>query len=301
MADVNADAPFVFEGTVKSLKSSNVASIAADNSTAIVTVDHVRQAPRALAGLAGKEITLRMAKGEKLKAGEKGVFSADALLFGENLAVQSRGHDPLHDVLRSAAVIGAVPVVEKLKQRVDNAQMVVSGRVAGIREPKASAVRAAAAMSTTAAAPARISEHEPFWQQAVIDVSHVHKGPKKKQVVVNFPSSGDVMWRKAPKFVKGQKGVFILHGAPPAAAAATRGLRAISPPPPDAFTALDPNDYQPPSAAPAVEAMVPSAAVSAPAVRSLSAAAGRGRAKKASARKAGAKKAAAKKSPKKRK
>src|SRR5215471_11053129 len=111
MADFDANAPFVFEGTVKSLAASNVAAVPAGNNTAVVGVDHVRQAPRSLAGLAGREITVRMAPGETLKTGDKLVFFADGLVFGDHLAVQSRGHTPLIEAERPAAVMGAAPVV----------------------------------------------------------------------------------------------------------------------------------------------------------------------------------------------
>lgn len=291
MADLKADAPFVFEGTVKSLKSSNVKNIPADSSTALVVVDHVRQAPRALAGLAGKEITLRMAKGETLKAGARGIFSADGLLFAENLALQSRGHDSLVDVARSAAVIGAVPVVQRLRRRVEGAQTVVSGRVSEVRSDKPATARS----SSSSATPGRISEHEPIWQQAVIDVSQVYKGPKQKQVVVNFPASTDVMWHKAPKFAKGQTGVFLLHATPPTATTVARNMRAISPPPANAYIALDPDDYQPPSAAPAVEAMLPGTLAPVIARRSFANAAPAKKAAKARVKRSAAKKAETKK------
>src|SRR5262249_27217535 len=80
----------------------------------------------------------------------------------------------------------------------------------------------------------------------------------QKRVIVHFPASRDVMWHRAPKFAKGQTGLFFLHKAP-AAATAAKGVRSLTPPPPGAYTALDPDDYQPPSAAPAVEAMMPAA------------------------------------------
>jgi len=250
-----ADAPFVFEGTVKAAGTSNVKSLPADRSTALVTVDHVRQAPRSLAGLAGKEITLRVAEGETLKVGMKAIFSADGLLFAENLALQSRGHEPLESVARSAALIGTVPVVQRLRKHVDDAALVVSGRVSQVRANERSAKVLTRGLSPDA--PTRVSEHEPFWRQAVIQVSQVHKGPKKKEVTVSFPSSTDVMWRKAPKFTKGQTGVFILHTPAPAPAIAARSVRGITPPPLDAYVALDPNDYLPPSAVPALQAMLP--------------------------------------------
>src|SRR5437773_1521851 len=116
MAD-KADAPFVFEGSVISLGSSNVAAVPADAKTAIVQVDHVRHAPSALAGFAGKEVTLRLAPNEKLAAGDKFVFFTDSLVFADQLAVQSLGHDPVAPVEAKAALAGAAPVVQKLRRR----------------------------------------------------------------------------------------------------------------------------------------------------------------------------------------
>src|SRR5262245_36339578 len=119
MADSKTDAPFVFEGSVKSVSDSNVTAVPADATTAIVQVDHVRLAPRALAGFAGKDITVRMAPNEKLVAGDKGVFFADGLVFGDHLAVQSMGHEPVMAMEAKAALAGASPVVQKLRKRID--------------------------------------------------------------------------------------------------------------------------------------------------------------------------------------
>jgi hypothetical protein len=57
-----------------------------------------------------------------------------------------------------------------------------------------------------------VSEHDPDWREAVVEVNEVHKGSaKKKQIVVRFPASTDVMWYAAPKFHPGQQGYFMLH------------------------------------------------------------------------------------------
>ena len=257
MADSRADAPFVFEGTVKSLAASNVSAVPADNKTVVVEVDHVRQAPRALAGLAGKEVTLRMAPGETVKVGDKSVFFADSLVFGDHLAVQSRGHDSLVAAERAAAVMAAAPVVQGLRRRIDEAAAVVSGRVVDVRPHKPAGPKAAA-LAAPAMPEGRISEHDPFWQDAVVEVSGVHKGPKQRRVVVRFPASTDVLWRKAPKFRKGQTGVFLLHAeAPRPTAAVGRARGPAAAPPSGVYTALDPNDFHPPSVEPVVKAMLP--------------------------------------------
>src|SRR5437870_100167 len=260
MADSKADAPFVFEGSVKSVSDSNVSAVPADERTAVVQVDHVRHAPRALAGFAGKEITLRMATNEKLAAGDKAIFFTDSLVFADRLAVQSMGHDPLVATEAKAALAGASPVVQQLRRRIDQAQAVVSGQVTEVRPDTPGSVKAMTA--TGPAMPAgRISEHAPFWHEAVIDVSGVHKGPKQKKVVVRFPTSTDVKWRKAPRFKKGQKGIWLLHSGSPAPAEAKSPaamLKAAAAPLAAGFyTALDPNDFHPATEASVVQAMLP--------------------------------------------
>ena len=261
MADSKADAPFVFEGSVKSLAASNVSRVPADSRTVVVEVDHVRHAPRALAGFAGKEVTVRLAPNEKVAAGERATFFTDGLVYGEQLAVQSRGHDPVVHVEAKAALAGASPVVQKLRRRVDQAQAVISGEVAAIRPVAAPAKKAMAAGGPAAAGPL-ISEHAPFWNEAVINVSSVHKGPKQKKVTVRFPTSTDVKWRKAPRFKKGQKGTWLLHsGVPAPTGVKTAAVKAAAAAPPAGFyTALDPDDFHATGDAPVVQAMLPAAA-----------------------------------------
>jgi len=251
MARSKADAPFIFEGSVKALANSNVEAVPADKKTAVVTVDHVRHSPRVLAAFAGKEITVRMAPDEKLKAGDRAVFYAESLVFGHNLAVQSLGHEPV--ISHASAIAEAVrPAVRQLRSRMDAAQAVVSGRVTEVRPPADVTVRTAVA--SMGRPRGRISEHEPFWKEAVIDVSTVHKGPQRKNVVVRFPASTDIQWYKSPKFSEGQTGTWLLHSdAPPHRAAAL----ATSAPVSDTFTCLDPDDFHPAGGDSVVEAMLP--------------------------------------------
>src|SRR6185369_8135101 len=174
MPQSKADAPFIFEGSVMATSASNVSSVPADGRTVVVQVDHVRHAPRALAGFAGKEITVRMAPGEKLAEGERAVFFTEGLVFGEHMAVQSLGHDPVPGIEAKAALAAASPVVQKLRRRIDQASSVVSGQVTDVRPAPATTSMASPKKSAgkgRAAAPAapssiRISEHTPFWHDA---------------------------------------------------------------------------------------------------------------------------------------
>jgi hypothetical protein len=94
-----------------------------------------------------------------------------------------------------------------------------------------------------------LSEHDPKWQEAVVEVNNVHKGKyDKKSVVLRFPSSKDRMWAKAPKFRPGQSGYFVMHKTPMgqdkhgkvvAMAAGAEGIQD------EYYTALHEDDFQP--------------------------------------------------------
>jgi hypothetical protein len=90
-----------------------------------------------------------------------------------------------------------------------------------------------------------VSEHDPKWREAVIEVAETHKGTfAKRQVVIRFPASTDVAWRRAPKFKAGQEGYFMLHQSTQAASG--RGARKRSEASPDpSYSVRDPHDYQP--------------------------------------------------------
>ena len=230
-SDLAKQATFVFEGTVRKLRTATVPDVPVDDRTAVVHVDRVAKAPAALAGYGGQDITVQLGPGAALKRGQRAVFYTEGGLFGESLAVRSLGHT---DVGRTtSAEQSRDPVQEKtahdLEAHVADADLVVRGRVARVRVPTASLRRPRGP----------VSEHAPRWQEAVVDVDEVGKGRSpRKQVVVWFPSSTDVRWARAPKLHAGQEGVFLLHkGDAPA------------------YTALHAQDVQPPHAAEEVLAL----------------------------------------------
>ncbi len=91
----------------------------------------------------------------------------------------------------------------QLRQRIEAAEMVIVGRVAAV---------GSATMEALGAPPGPISEHNPNWREAVIDVETAIKGAQAGQrVVVRFPASLDVAWYDTPKFSEGQEGTFILQ------------------------------------------------------------------------------------------
>ena len=222
-------AKFVFDGVVKSLSSKKGVK------TAVVKIGSVLRSPQVLADAADSTVAVLLRSEDAVGKGAQATFYANPMSWGDTVTVQSVGVDTARGAppaptggggRRSGGVVMAAaaspPPVrnladKELEERVAQATMVVSGKVSVVKVPDdappamvASGRRGAAAEILPA--PPRISEHDPMWREAVIDVTDTHKGQQAKQVVVRFAKSNDVRWRNSPKFQTGQTGVFMLHG-----------------------------------------------------------------------------------------
>jgi hypothetical protein len=245
-SDPPQEAKFVFRGTIQKAKASTMVHVPADDQVAIVHVDQIVSAPPALAKTLGQLITVKLA-GAKPKAGEKYLFHCNGWLFGESIAVEavSQEKDAAAKTMLAAAAKDPTHQFhdQQLEQRVNDADLVVEGEVSSVHLPQENRVLAAGNQPDLRP----LSEHDPKWREAVIDVSTVHKGKNSsKQVVVRFPSSMDVQWHRAPKFKTGDRGVWLLHGATDAAVPkkAAAALSTAAQPGAAVYTALHPMDFQ---------------------------------------------------------
>ncbi len=281
-------APFVFVATVQKLRASNVAEVEDTRRTVVAHVDRVEKGPQNMARFVGRDVTIKLATGETVREQEQARFFTNGWLFAETLAVESLGHEPVEPpataprrrgiaraaaaeagraALAAAAAAGeemAEPAARlkasAIAERLAGADVVVRGRVTAVRvaqteaPPRRTGARGVAAAAAAAPVRRRISEHDPEWREAEIEVDEVVKGGlQTNRVVVRFPGSNDVRWYKAPKFEPGQEGSFILQkSAAPATAAARRtraGARSLAAAAgaagAETFTALDPDDFQP--------------------------------------------------------
>ncbi|MDX6498846.1 MAG: copper resistance protein [Blastocatellia bacterium] len=247
-------ATFVFKGTIKKLKSATMKEAPVDANTAVVTVNQIVEAPPDLAGYGGQDITVRLSGTRKVSVGQQLIFNAVSWLYGESIAVRSLNEEPVQDSHSAMLSTGGDPVERRLQrerqEHFDDADIVISGTVVAVRLPseEAPAKKTAAALGSPRRKP--ISEHDPNWREAVVEVDDVLKGKhRKKQVIVRFPASTDVMWHNAPKFHTGQQGQFMLHEAKSEkrAAASKKGAAVVAESGAEAETyeALDPLDFQP--------------------------------------------------------
>jgi len=239
------DAIFVFKGTIRKLKASNVSQAPAGERTAVVSVDDPVEAPPNLAAYTGHDITVELSGQRKVKTGEKLIFHATPWLYAENLAVRSLQEEADSGTTSRRATAGTGPHEREIRKRFATADVVISGKVIATRLPQTfprNTRKAAREPATT-----RVSEHDPKWREAIIQVEQVHKGNlPKRQVVVRFASSTDVAWRGAPKFQPGQQGYFLLHKAAQGAGSTTQKSHAttnsaLSP----AYTVSHTQDFQP--------------------------------------------------------
>lgn len=240
------EATFVFKGTIKKPAASNVSQAPAGERTAVVTVDNAIEAPPNLAAYTGQDITVQLSGHRKVKTGDKLIFHATPWLYAENLAVRSLEEDTDSAAAARQATARSGPAEREVRKRFDAANIVISGKVVAVRLPQtttAAGRKAAARVQTTT----RVSEHDPKWREAIIQVDEVHKGKlAKREVVVRFASSTDVAWRRAPKFQPGQQGYFMLHTTAEPAGSATRKKQATANAPvADAYTVTHTQDFQP--------------------------------------------------------
>lgn len=253
-AELASKARFVFQGTVLKIKSANVAEVTDTSGTVVVRADRVLQAPKAFQGYAGQEITVKLAPGETVKAGDTAVFYTNGWIMGQKaIAVQSVGHGPPEGVpqpLRATATTPHDNLADKeLQDRLASADVVVAGKVSSIHLPETLQASPALLGAVGTTPRRRITEHDPEWRDAVIDVADTHKGdPGTKSVAIRFPSSNDVRWFNAPKFYPGQEGVFILHKVRSAKEEKPLRMGMVTEHEagsPEAYTALHPADFQP--------------------------------------------------------
>lgn len=251
---------FVFKGTIKKIKRATMNEVPVDDHTAVVMVDQIIEAPSDLAGYSGHEITVQLSGRRKVTAGQQLIFKTNSWLYGESIAVRSLSEEPIKSSHVAMLAAGVDPVARRAqreqREHFAEADLVVSGKVVAVRLPEETSPKRAGALASVQSSRRPISEHDPKWREAVIQIDNVYKGNhKKKQVVVRFPASTDVMWYNAPKFHPGQQGHFMLHKAKtdkPTTKPARKGKKsaaaAVTPKAgkeSEAYVALDPMDFQP--------------------------------------------------------
>jgi len=198
-------ANIVFVGTVSRVGAAAMPAVTAGPRILVVKVEDVLTKPKQLRLGAGDSVTVE-GLDTTLHDGDRATFYTTGWIFGPSVAVREVGHETMPAQLSLSARRDSFRQLEQqvtdstLAERVRGADMIVAGRVESIQK------------ATLAPQPhRRITEHDADWQEAVITVDSMLKGPASARVVVRFPASLDIAWHRLPKFAVGQAGTFLLR------------------------------------------------------------------------------------------
>jgi hypothetical protein len=198
----------IFSGTVSQLAATSFAEVPKSAQTIVVRVDSIARKPAAVSLKKGDSVTVEVKDASAFQEGTRATFYTDGWIFGSGIAVKELGHEIGPAPPEAANAHGQSPDEisdQELLARMNKADYVVVGRVTDVHRwnvPK-----------SKSGAPYHISEHDPDWHEAVVEIQSVLKGGKVKgnKVVVRFPQRNDVAWMHSPKFEKNQKGIFCLN------------------------------------------------------------------------------------------
>lgn len=225
--DLVEKSTITFLGTVQKLGASTVPTHAVSSHTVVVRVNRMLKEYSAVGDLTGRNITVELTQAPGVKVGQQAIFFTTGMVYADSIVVEEIGRlEAARDPATRQKQIAEILVSQRqrpdrhIQRRLRSADCVVTGKVVSIRKAPVAPDR-------------RISEHDPDWRQAVIEVEAVESGPPMKQAVLLFPASRDVRWRTAPKFSVGQEGVWVMqqHQFP--------DLRTSG------YVALDPLDFHP--------------------------------------------------------
>lgn len=197
----------IFAGTVSQLAATSFADVPKSAQTIVVRVDAVLKKPAAVSLKKGDSVTVEVKDPSAFQSGTQATFYTDGWIFGSGVAVKELGHEigpPRSGVSTAGRVSTQEEISDKdLRNRLNEADFVVIGRVTDVH-------RWAAPKS---AKTYRVTEHDPDWHEAVVEIQSVLKGGQLKgnKVVVRFPGRNDVAWVRSPKFAKNQQGIFCLN------------------------------------------------------------------------------------------
>ncbi|OLC96261.1 MAG: hypothetical protein AUH86_10035 [Acidobacteria bacterium 13_1_40CM_4_58_4] len=210
-ASLARQSSIVFSGTVSKIGATSFADVPKSAQTLVVRVDFIVKKPSAVSLKKGDDVTVEVKDPSVFQEGTHATFYTDGWIFGSGVAVKELGHEIGPGVGGTTKAAGADEKAhgqgqeqisdQELRDRLNSADFVVIGRVTDIHRwnvPKSAY---------------RVTEHDPDWHEAVVEVQSVLKGGKVKgnKVVVRFPQRNDVAWVHSPKFEKNQQGIFCLN------------------------------------------------------------------------------------------
>lgn len=194
-------ADYVFRGTVVRPGAANLSIVEPGERTAIVRVDEVLQAGAQVDDFTGREVTVLLSRPGALRAGDSQVFFGAVGLAGESLGIVELGRAAGGDRFKARlARLQQQLFEESVVAKIEAADLAVQGRILSTRAAQ------------RASKQGLLSEHDPLWWEAQLEVKAVLQGTTVQATVPFwFPTGNDAMWVTAPRAVTGSEGTWLLH------------------------------------------------------------------------------------------
>jgi hypothetical protein len=193
-------AEIVLRGTIELLGS---ATVTVDDAArlAVVRVIEVLSGPQLVRQFVGRDVTIHLRDPAQAKEGEEKIFFASVWHVGDGLGLVEVGSVGVavagvnsKELAMELDKARASEADAALAARIKDAQTIVFGKVVAIRPPKKR----------------MLTEHDPEWSEADIDVVETLKGTSSGKMTILFPASQDVMWYRVPKPKISQSGIWLL-------------------------------------------------------------------------------------------
>ena len=192
------DSKFIFRATTEQIGTATLPEISDPGNCIVVKVNEVISAPPGFTDWTGKLITVAVKEPGRQKPGIEKVYYTNGWLYGKSLAVIEISSRNANEISNKEVLDGVNKNQEqKIKERIKSSELVISGQIFKI--------------DTLRNTSKVISEHEPEWRLATVNIDSVLKGRQLTSTVFRFPSSRDIMWIDSPKFSKSQRGIWLLR------------------------------------------------------------------------------------------
>jgi len=233
VAELTRTSSFVFTGTVVETGASNVRVLEPHPNLVLVRVHQGLRVDPALGDVRGRVVTIATAAPQELTPGLRAVFFTQSWIHGNELAVREIAHVSADLAPEVEQAVAALPDL-RLAERLADAVAVVQASV----------------RSTRTVPDLPIERRAPRWSEARLDIVSTLKGDVGGRRLL-FPTSESHHWFLAPRFRRGQRGIFLLHAGEEHARAWISPAEHA-----DVVTALDPADVQPESELAHIRALI---------------------------------------------
>ncbi len=211
MAEMVKKADIIFSGKVVQVGSTTMVGVPQSDDLVDIEVTDVIERPASIAVGVGNVVTVKAKTAGSFAVDANVTIFAQGWIVGDRVAVLEISHTTHPEVAAARggddaeraeiAQARAAADTEALRARVNQARAVVVGRVVSVTM----------ATATSRGGPDIISEHNPDWREALIEVEETIRGEvDNEEIVIRFPASEDVAWYGVPRLTVGQEGTFIL-------------------------------------------------------------------------------------------